>query len=91
MTQAAFSYLGTEIAGMAVGEVKNPGQNLPKAIKRIYIRILLFYIGGAWIIGWLVPSNDKHLGLTSDAASSPFVIAYVVYFILSQASYLHCS
>ncbi|KAF9517401.1 hypothetical protein BS47DRAFT_1339816 [Hydnum rufescens UP504] len=75
MTQAAFSYIGTEIVGMAAGEAKNPGQNLPKAIKRIYIRILLFYIGGAWIIGWLVPSNDKHLGLTSDAASSPFVIA----------------
>ncbi|KAF9513610.1 hypothetical protein BS47DRAFT_1344093 [Hydnum rufescens UP504] len=76
MTQAAFSYIGTEIVGMAAGEAKNPRQNLPKAIKRIYIRILLFYIGGAWTIGWLVPSNDKHLGLTSDAASSPFVIAF---------------
>ncbi|KAF9513616.1 hypothetical protein BS47DRAFT_1344108 [Hydnum rufescens UP504] len=75
MTQAAFSYIGTEIVGIAAGEAKNPRQNLPKAIKRIYIRILLFYIGGAWTIGWLVPSNDKRLGLTSDAASSPFVIA----------------
>jgi len=75
MSQAAFSYIGTEIVGMAAGEAQNPRQNLPKAIKRIYIRILLFYIGGAWTIGWLVPSNDKHLGLTSDAASSPFVIA----------------
>ncbi|KAF9513623.1 hypothetical protein BS47DRAFT_1393189 [Hydnum rufescens UP504] len=69
MSQAAFSYIGTEIVGMAAGEAKNPRQNLPKAIKRIYIRILLFYIGGAWTIAWL------HLGLTSDAASSPFVIA----------------
>ncbi|KAF9513652.1 hypothetical protein BS47DRAFT_1362220 [Hydnum rufescens UP504] len=75
MTQAAFSYIGTEIVGIASGEAKNPRRNLPKAIKRIYIRILLFYIGGAWTIAWLVPSNDKHLGLTSDAASSPFVIA----------------
>jgi len=75
MSQAAFSYIGTEIAGMAASEAQNPGWNLPKAIKRIFIHILLFYIGGAWIISWLVPSNDKHLGMTSDATSSPFVIA----------------
>ena len=87
MTQAAFSFIGTEIVAIAAGEAKNPRRNLPKAIKRVYIRILLFYIGGTWIIGWLVPSTDPRLGLTSDAASSPFVIAYV-YSILVQASYL---
>ncbi|KAF8337995.1 amino acid permease [Cantharellus anzutake] len=75
MTQAAFSYIGTEIVAIAAGEAKNPRRNIPRAIKRVYIRILLFYIGGTFVIGWLVPSTDKRLGLTSDAASSPFVIA----------------
>ncbi|KAJ7276106.1 amino acid permease-domain-containing protein [Mycena haematopus] len=76
MTQAAFSYIGTEIVAIAAGEAKNPRRNLPKAIKRVYIRILLFYIGGVIIIGLLVPSNDSHLNLASGtAASSPFVIA----------------
>ena len=76
MTQAAFSYIGTEIVAIAAGEAKNPRRNLPKAIKRVYIRILLFYIGGTFIIGLLVPSNDPGLNLNSgDAASSPFVIA----------------
>ncbi|KAJ7367999.1 amino acid permease/ SLC12A domain-containing protein [Mycena albidolilacea] len=76
MTQAAFSYIGTEIVAIAAGEAKNPRRNLPKAIKRVYIRILLFYIGGVIIIGLLVPSNDKGLNLGSGtAASSPFVIA----------------
>ncbi|KAF9514489.1 hypothetical protein BS47DRAFT_1485075 [Hydnum rufescens UP504] len=37
------------------------------------------YIGEAWIIGLLVPPTDSHLGLTSDTAFSPFVIAYVVH------------
>ncbi|KAJ6567180.1 amino acid permease [Mycena vulgaris] len=45
MTQAAFSYIGTEIVAIAAGEAKNPRRNLPKAIKRVYIRILLFYMG----------------------------------------------
>ncbi|KAF7301538.1 Amino acid permease [Mycena indigotica] len=76
MTQAAFSYIGTEIVAIAAGEAKNPRRNLPKAIRRVYIRILLFYIGGVIIIGLLVPSNDPGLNLSSGtAASSPFVIA----------------
>ncbi|KAI0801327.1 amino acid permease [Fomes fomentarius] len=76
LTQSAFSFIGTEIVAIAAGEAKNPRRNLPKAIKRVYIRILLFYISGVTVIGLLVPSNDPGLHLTtSDAAKSPFVIA----------------
>ena len=76
MTQAAFSFIGTEIVAIAAGEAKNPRRNLPKAIKRVYIRILLFYIGGTTVIGLLVPSNNPHLKLDSgNAGASPFVIA----------------
>ncbi|KAI0053279.1 hypothetical protein FA95DRAFT_717788 [Auriscalpium vulgare] len=76
MTQAAFSFIGTEIVAIAAGEAKNPRRNLPKAIRRVYIRILLFYIGGVTVIGLLVPSNDPHLDLGhGTAAASPFVIA----------------
>ena len=75
MSQAGFSYIGTEIVAIAAGEAKNPRRNIPRAIKRVYIRILLFYIGGTMIIGLLVPSNDKALGKSKDAGSSPFVVA----------------
>ncbi|KIJ51458.1 hypothetical protein M422DRAFT_224084 [Sphaerobolus stellatus SS14] len=76
MTQAAFSFIGTEVVAIAAGEAKNPRRNLPKAIKRVYIRILVFYIGGTTVIGLLVPSNDPGLNLTlQNAAASPFVIA----------------
>ncbi|KII84073.1 hypothetical protein PLICRDRAFT_179755 [Plicaturopsis crispa FD-325 SS-3] len=75
-TQAAFSYIGTEIVALAAGEAKNPKRNIPKAITRVYIRILLFYIAGTAVIGLLVPSNDPSLNLkVSTAAKSPFVIA----------------
>ncbi|KIK71217.1 hypothetical protein GYMLUDRAFT_33353 [Collybiopsis luxurians FD-317 M1] len=76
ISKAAFSFIGTEIVAIAAGEAKNPRRNLPKAIRRVYVRILLFYIGGVWIIGWLVPSTDKRLQLGGGtAAASPFVIA----------------
>ncbi|KAL7423193.1 hypothetical protein Q5752_002493 [Cryptotrichosporon argae] len=76
LTQAAFSYIGTEIVAIAAGEAKNPRRNLPRAIKRVYVRILLFYLGGTFIIGLLVPSNSTGLALNSGTAlASPFVIA----------------
>lgn len=76
LTQAAFSFVGTEIVAIAAGEAKNPRRNLPRAIKRVYIRILLFYIGGTAVIGLLVPHDSPGLDLaTHTAASSPFVIA----------------
>ena len=51
LIQASFSYIGTEITAIAAGEAKNPRRNLPKAIRRVYIRILLFYILGEWFLG----------------------------------------
>ncbi|KAI6153426.1 amino acid permease [Pisolithus tinctorius] len=75
LSQAAFSFIGTEIVAIAAGEAKNPRRNLPKAIRRVYIRILLFYIGGTFVIGLLVPSNNSSLVLNSGTAASPFVIA----------------
>ncbi|KAG5718598.1 Dicarboxylic amino acid permease [Termitomyces sp. T112] len=76
MTQAAFSFIGTEIVAIAAGEARNPRRNLPRAIRRVYIRIVLFYIGGTTIIGLLVPYTAKGLDLADGtAASSPFVIA----------------
>ncbi|EIW75831.1 amino acid transporter [Coniophora puteana RWD-64-598 SS2] len=74
--QAAFSYAGTETVAIAAAEAKNPRRNLPKAISRVYFRILVFYIGGVFVIGLLVPSTDPRLNLNaSDASASPFVIA----------------
>ncbi|KAH7924877.1 hypothetical protein BV22DRAFT_1119908 [Leucogyrophana mollusca] len=78
LTQAAFSFLGTEIVAIAAGEAKNPRRNVPKAIRRVYVRILLFYVGGTTVIGLLVPSNEPRLNLSGGkgtAAASPFVIA----------------
>ena len=69
-------HLSAEIPQLAAAEAKNPRRNLPKAIRRVYIRLLLFYIGGTFVIGLLVPSNNPLLDVNSNNASaSPFVIA----------------
>ncbi|GAA95789.1 uncharacterized protein L969DRAFT_62736 [Mixia osmundae IAM 14324] len=77
--QAAFSFLGTEIVALAAGEAANPRKTVPKAIRRVFYRILLFYVGGILVIGLTVPSNSPELlqptGQAGTAAQSPFVIA----------------
>lgn len=73
---AAFSFAGTEIIGVAVGETENPRKNVPKAIKRVFWRILLFYVLAIFMVGLVVPYNDPRLlNGGSDASASPFVLA----------------
>ncbi|PWN52633.1 hypothetical protein IE53DRAFT_384890 [Violaceomyces palustris] len=76
LVQASFSFIGTEIVGMTAGESKNPRKAVPSAIRKVWIRILFFYVLGTLSISVLVPHNHPDLSLdTSTAAKSPFVIA----------------
>lgn len=67
---AAFSYSGVEMIAVAAGETENPRKNIPKAVKRLIWRILIFYILGSLAISVVVPSDDTTLGTVS-----PWVIA----------------
>jgi yeast amino acid transporter len=70
LVNAAFSYQGVELVAVAAGEAENPRKNIPKAVRRVFWRILLFYVLGSLAIGVLVASNDPHL-LSAQAANSP--------------------
>ncbi|CAE6441249.1 unnamed protein product [Rhizoctonia solani] len=75
--QAAFSFIGTEIVAVTVGEAENPRRNVPKAIRRVFWRIIIFYVVGILIIGLNVPFNSPELISNSGgtASASPWVIA----------------
>jgi lysine-specific permease len=75
---AGFSFQGTELVGVAAGESENPSQSIPKAIKQIFWRILLFYVLSILVIGLLIPYTDPHLlkTETSDISTSPFTILF---------------
>ena len=76
MTNAVYSFAGVESLAMAAAETKNPRHNIPKACKRVFARVSIFYIAAVLIVGMLVSSGDKRLGNDSGtAATSPFVIA----------------
>lgn len=74
---AGFSFQGTEAFGVIAGETKNPQTSIPRAIKNIFWRILLFYIFSIAIISVIIPYNDPLL-LNPDGkvALSPFTIVF---------------
>lgn len=79
LINAAFSYGGVELVAVAAGEAENPRKNIPKAVRRVFWRILFFYVLGSLAIGVLVASNDPHLLSAqktgaAGAAQSPWVI-----------------
>lgn len=80
LINAAFSYGGVEMVAVAAGEAENPRKNIPKAVRRVFWRILFFYVIGTLAIGVLVPYNDPNLLQAQEsgapgAAQSPWVIA----------------
>jgi amino acid transporter len=80
MVNALFAYIGTELIGVTVGEAQNPRKNIPIAIRRTFFRILVFYVGGVFVIGLITPSTaqgliDATTKAKTGAAASPFVVA----------------
>ena len=62
-----FSFVGMELVGVSAAETANPRKNIPSAINKIPVRILLFYVGAIIVILAINPWTY----LNGD--SSPFV------------------
>jgi hypothetical protein len=76
MSNAVFSFAGVESVAMAAAETKNPRVTIPRACKRVFVRVATFYVLAVLVVGMLVPSDDPRLSDNSGtAAQSPFVIA----------------
>lgn len=72
---AGFSFQGTELLGVTAGESEDPEKNIPKAIRSVFWRILLFYILAIFVIGMIIPFTDSRL-LSQDVAVSPFTLVF---------------
>jgi lysine-specific permease len=75
---AGFSFQGTELIGVAAGESADPAKNIPRAVRQVFWRILLFYVLAILIIGILIPYTDPNLLKTDvDTISvSPFTLVF---------------
>lgn len=86
-----FSFQGTELVGLAAAETENPQKNVPKAIKTVFFRMLLFYVGSIIVIGSLIPFTDPNL-LSSgveEVATSPFTLVFQEAGFIAAASFMN--
>lgn len=72
---AAYAYGGTESITMTAGEQKNPTRTMPKIIRTVFWRILIFYILTVFFIGTNIPYNYENLDERS-IITSPFTITF---------------
>ncbi|MEK4028362.1 MULTISPECIES: amino acid permease [Bacillaceae] len=72
---AGFSFQGTEIVGVAAGESEDPAKNVPKAIKSVFWRILLFYVLAIFVIGLIIPYTNPNLQ-SENVMVSPFTMVF---------------
>lgn len=86
-----FSFQGTELIGIAAGESKDPARNLPRAVRSVFWRILLFYVLAIGIIGLLIPYTDPQLlrNDVSDISVSPFALVFEHAGLLAAASVMN--
>ncbi|KAF3277464.1 glyceraldehyde-3-phosphate dehydrogenase 1 [Orbilia oligospora] len=71
---AAFSFGGFELLGLAAAETRNPRRSIPTATKKTYASLTSFYLISLLIVTFLVPFDDPRL-LAEGKSTSPFVIA----------------
>jgi amino acid transporter, AAT family len=96
-----FSYIGTEVVAVTAGEAKNPEVTLPRAVRTMAARLIIFYCSAIVILVTIVPWTQIQPGAAVTA--SPFVrvfeligipaAAHIVNFVVitAAASSMNCN
>ena len=72
LTLALTSYMGVEVIAVTAGEAERPAETIPRAMRTIVFRLILFYVLAITVMLAMTPWN--HLG--SGITGSPFVEAF---------------
>lgn len=86
-----FSFQGTELIGIAAGESEDPEKNIPRAMKQVFWRILLFYVLAIFVISLIIPYTDPRLlrSEAGDISVSPFTLVFQNAGLLSAAAVMN--
>lgn len=96
-----FSYIGTEVIAVTAGEAKDPAVALPRAVRAMALRLIIFYLGAIFVLVTIVPWNQIQPG--AGITASPFVrvfqligipaAAHIVNFVVitAAASSMNCN
>ena len=66
------SYMGVEIIGVTAGEALQPEKTIPRAMRTVTLRLILFYVLSITVMLSMTPWDMMGTGITG----SPFVLAF---------------
>ena len=72
MTLTLTSYMGVEILGVTAGEAVQPEKTIPRAMRTVSVRLILFYVLSMMVMLSITPWDRMGSGITG----SPFVFAF---------------
>jgi AAT family amino acid transporter len=72
MTLTLTSYMGVEIIGVTAGEAAQPEKTIPRAMRTVSLRLILFYVLSIIVMLSMAPWDRMGSGITG----SPFVSAF---------------
>ncbi len=87
LTLALTSYMGVEIIAVTAGEAERPEESIPRAMRTIVFRLILFYVLAITIMLAMTPWN--HAGTGTGITGSPFVSAFTAVGIPYGASIMN--
>ena len=85
LTITVTSYMGVEIIAVTAGEAERPQVTIPRAMRNIVYRLILFYVLAIAIMVTILPWNQAG----STLSGSPFVTAFAVAHIPFAASIMN--
>jgi AAT family amino acid transporter len=71
---AIYGYIGAEIVAVTAGEAKDPQRAVPRAMRSMVGRLIIFYIGSMIVLIGVVPW--QHIQPGADVTASPFVTVF---------------
>ncbi|HEY2858375.1 MAG TPA: amino acid permease [Terracidiphilus sp.] len=72
MSLTLTSYMGVEILGVTAGEASQPEKTIPRAMRGVTLRLILFYVLSITVMLAMTPWDKMGSGITG----SPFVLAF---------------
>ena len=75
LTLVITSYMGVEVIAVTAGEAQHPEQSIPRAMRTMVVRLILFYLLAISVMLMMTPWNQI-VGGPGGIAGSPFVRAF---------------
>jgi len=86
LTLAITSYMGVEVIAVTAGEAQDPTNSIPRAMRTIVYRLIIFYVLAISVMLAMTPWNQTG---SADISGSPFVRAFAAARIPYAASIMN--